>query len=99
MDTIETIKEKLDIFIGIVNKCNQNNKVILGLTIKFGKPILQTRLAARRLRRRAGPPSYRVILRSGICCLLSLTAVNHIIQPAPEKFLSFDTPFQGNKRK
>ena len=54
-----------------------------------------TRLAARRLRRRAGPPSYRVILRSGICCQLSLIAVNHIVQPAPEKLLSFDTPFQG----
>ena len=54
-----------------------------------------TRLAARRLRRRAGPPSYRVIIRSGICCNLSLITVNHIIQPPPEKLLSFDTPFQG----
>ena len=32
------------------------------------------RLAARRLRRRAGPPSYRMILRSVICCLLLLVS-------------------------
>ena len=57
--------------------------------------VYDTRLAARRLRRRAGPPSYRVILRSGICCQLSLIAVNNIIQPAPEKLLSFDTPVPG----
>ena len=42
--------------------------------------ILCTRLAARRLRRRAGPPSYRVIVWGGICYLLAFLPVNHFIR-------------------
>ena len=73
-------------------------RVLLGrLRLQTGGTILvsKTRLAPRRLRRRAGPPSYRVILGSGIYCQLSLIAVNHIIQAAPEKLFSFDTPFHS----
>ena len=40
----------------------------------FCMRIEMTRIAASRLRRHAGLPSYRVILRSGICCLLSLVS-------------------------
>ena len=31
--------------------------------------------------------------------MLSLVAVNHIFQPAPEKLISFHTPFQEKKAK
>ena len=35
MQTIQTIDEALEVFIGIVNLHNQNNSEIFGSTIKF----------------------------------------------------------------
>ena len=56
----------LEITVGKEMKSTSTKKTFLRVIV-FNKNINPTRLAALHLRRRAGPPSYRVISQGGIC--------------------------------